>query len=196
MFKYKIIFLISIVATFLQLSSVATADFVFTVNSISEDEFSFTINGFFDDDATGDQQNWLAVKSDWTNNLESNVDWIDDTVGFDFLSNIPELIVVENTIAIDGFSPTTIVAATAFEPWGDAVYFDAGFDLTAGMFVAGTLTLQGKDLFDSSATNFQLLSGFDDIPLDWNRLEANAIPEPNSSLLILLTAVMLMFRPK
>ena len=171
--------------------SQSLADLTLTINALSADEFSFSINGVLEEDVMGDQRNWLAVKNDWSSNFGTNVDWIDDSAGFDLLENIPGLVVVENSIAIDGFAPvSTILAAGPFESWGDSIYFDAGFDLTAGTLVSGTLFVQADGLFDPSTDKIQLLSGFDDLALEWNRLEANAIPEPFSSFLFVPIAAL------
>ena len=148
------------------------AALILTINTLTRDEFSFTLSGTFDTDVVGDQRQWLAVKNDWTNNFGVNTDWLDDSLGFDFIDAAPWT-VVENSVLIDGLVPSTSVVAADGQTWGDAIYFShSGGDILAGMTVSGSVHVQGVGLFDDSITNLELLSGFDKFYGDWVRLEA------------------------
>jgi hypothetical protein len=155
------------------------AALVLTINSYNPGELSFTVSGTFDADVTGDQTDILAFKSDWSNNVGTNVDWIDDSVANGPLGS-SALTVVENSILIGGLATQTFVTGEAGNPWGDSIFFGADTitGILAGTAVSGTLTVTGADLFDPLAGNFQLASGFDDTTLDWVRLEASAIAVP------------------
>ena len=110
-------------------ASVATGMFVseghaalmLTINTLTADEFSFTLSGTFDMDVVGDQRQWLAVENNWTNNFGQNVDWIDDTVGIEYLE-FANITVIENSVRFNGPIPPENLVAADGRPWGDSFY--------------------------------------------------------------------------
>ncbi|VAX36386.1 hypothetical protein MNBD_PLANCTO03-1698 [hydrothermal vent metagenome] len=167
----------------------ALADLSLTINSLTANDFSFTVSGTFDSDVGGDQRTWLAVKPNWSTNFGVNVPWIDDSVGFTDLGDTA-FTINENSILINGLVPTQSIVAASGQEWGDSFYFDAGVDITAGMTVSGTLSVSLGGVFDSSlsASDFELLSGFDNTASDWYRQEAVA-PAPMTASLLALGGV-------
>ena len=149
-----------------------------TIDILTPDEFKFTLGGTFDADVVGGQRQWLAVKNDWTNNFGVNTDWLDASLGFTFIFDAPWT-VVENSVLIGGLVPIPSVVAADGQTWGDSIYFaHSGGDILAGTTVSGSVHVQGVGLFDDSITNLELLSGFDELFLDWVRLEAAPGPCP------------------
>ena len=148
---------------------------VLTINTYNANELSITISGTFDADVIGDGTDYLALKSDWSNNVGTNVPWIDDSVANGTLASSP-FTVVQNTISIGVGAMQYFV--TGQDTWGDSFYFRADGSILAGTTVSGTLTVTGSGLFDPLADNFQLASGFDNTTLDWVRLEASAAAVP------------------
>jgi len=159
-------------------ANAAIADLRLNIDRLTSSDFAFTVSGTFDSSVGGDQKNWLAVKPNWSTNYGVNVPWIDDSAGFGELGSSP-FTIHTNSIRINGTAPNLInVAATDVE-WGDSFYFRAPFDILAGMTVSGTLSVSLRGVFDDalSPSDFELLSGFDDVAGDWNRREAVA-PAP------------------
>ena len=167
----------------------AQGDLILTLDILTPDEFKFTLGGTFDADVIGDQREWLAVKNDWSNNFGVNTDWLDDSLGFEFIDRA-KWTVVENSVLIDGLVPEFSLVTASGDPWGDSIYFShSGGNILAGMTVSGSVHVQGVGLFDDSITNLELLSGFNNAVLDWVRLEAKAVPSPGALALLALGAV-------
>ena len=164
----------------------ASADLSLTINSLTPDDFSFSVSGTFDIDVAGDQRNWLAVKPNWSTSYGVNVPWVVDSVGFDNLGDTA-FSINENSILINGVAPVSSIVAADGSSWGDSFYFSAGFDILAGMSVSGTLSVSLNGAFDDSllASEFELLSGFNDTDVDWYRREAVAPTPMTASVLVL-----------
>ena len=165
-------------ALLLLLTFTANAALVIEINTYNTNEISFSISGTIDTDVVGEQKNWLAVKSDWGNNVGAMVDWIDDSVGQYHLESAPSLTIIENSITFDGANPFSSNVVAWRQEFGDAFYWDAGNNIQAGTVVEGTLSVSGANIFNASTNNFQLVSGFD--AGHWVRLEAETsiVPIP------------------
>jgi MYXO-CTERM domain-containing protein len=164
------------------LVSEAQAQLVFTVDIHTVNEFKATISGTFAANAIGDQMNWLAFKNDWSNNYGVMTPWLDDSLGFTSIGSAPWT-VVENSIMIDGQVPAASNVSAVGNTFGDSIYWGGGFNFLAGMAVTGSIHVQGAGLFDSSIQNLELMSGYDDTPGDWARLEA-VVPAPGALALL------------
>lgn len=165
-------------------ATVASAGLTLSINTLTSDQFSFSISGTFDADVIGDQRNWLAVKPNWSTNFGVNVPWMDDAIGN---ADIGVMFTVnENSLLFNGAAPNSS-SATGINEWGDSFFFDAGFDITAGTTVSGTVTVTRVGTFDDSLldSDFELLSGFDNTNRDWVRMEAVA-PAPGAAALLAL----------
>jgi len=150
---------------------VSQASLTLTIDSLTTDQLTFSISGTF---TTAPNENWLAIKNDWSNNQGYHTE---------LFSGIPT--VSFNSILIGGVAPGANIASGS-ETWGDSVYFSG--TMQAGTIVSGTLTLTGTGMFvPANLGNLQLVSGFTR-PAghdDWYRLESSSsIPEPASALLI------------
>ena len=157
------------------------ASLIFNINTYNPNELSFLISGTIDNDVEGEQKNWLAVKSNWSSNVGLTVDWIADSIGQSFLELAPGVTIIENTVTFGGVSPVSSNIVASKQLFGDAIYWDAGFDILAGTEVTGNLTISGTNIFKLPVSNFQLVSGFD--AGHWVRLEATApatVPLPAS----------------
>ena len=169
--------------------SQAHAALTLTVDTFTTSELKFSISGTFDSDVSGDQQNWIAIKHNWSNSSGINTDWLDDAIGFSGV-DFANWTVVENSITIGGAVPIASNVAATGETWGDSIYFK-NFNndpILAGTAVSGSFHVQGADLF-TVVSNLQLLSGFNDTTADWVRLEANAnVPAPASLGCLLMAA--------
>jgi hypothetical protein len=161
--------------------SQAHAGLTLTVDTFTTSELKFSISGTFDSDVIGDQQDWLAIKHDWSNSTGINNDWLDDSLGFSEVAAAGWTI-VENSITIGGAAPTQSNVAAAGQTWGDSIYFKNlnSNPILAGTAVSGSFHVQSANLF-SVVQNLQLLSGFNGTTNSWVRLEANAnVPAPAS----------------
>ena len=160
----------------LSLGAPARAAVIFTVTEFTSDTLSLTLSGTLDADTGGVQPGWLAIKNDWSNHVG---------VHTEFLNSIPTITV--NTIVIGGVAPlTTDIQNGASDAFADSIVFQnpngSGLPLFAGTSIAGTLTLSGAGAFSPTA-GLELLSGFGATG-DWARLEAAAVPEPTTALLL------------
>jgi hypothetical protein len=179
------------------LAGEARAALIFTIDTLTPNAFKFTVGGTFDADAIGTQKRWLAVKYDWSNNFGVSTPWLSDSLGFQEIQNAPWT-VVQNTIKINGSDPVQSNVESIGRSWGDSIYFDAGFDILAGMPVSGSLHVSGAGLFDNTINlaKLELLSGFvGEDNGDWARLEAPLVPEPATILLLALAGPALI-RPR
>ena len=149
------------------LPSVSQAALFLNINSYTTSEITLTIGGTLDSDAIGDQNNWIAIKNDWSNNFGVNTNW------FKTSPTCVHSLKINNTYA-------TVYLNNSTSYFADAVYFSIDSnDLLAGYSVSGSITLTGS-FIELSAVNLELLSGFDNTAKDWVRLEASAsvVPEP------------------
>jgi len=161
--------------------SQAHAGLTLTVDTFTTSELKFSISGTFDSDVIGDQQDWLAIKHDWSNSTGINSDWLDDSLGFSEVA-LAGWTIVENSITIGGAAPNQSNVAAFGQTWGDSIYFKNlnGDPILAGTAVSGSFHVQGADLF-TVVSNLQLLSGFNDTTQAWVRHEATAnVPAPAS----------------
>lgn len=161
--------------------SQAHAGLTLTVDTFTTSELKFSISGTFDSDVSGDQQNWLAIKHNWSNSTGINSDWLNDSLGFGEVA-IANWTVVENSITIGGAVPMASNVAADVQAWGDSIYFKNfnNAPILAGTAVSGSFHVQGANLF-TVVSNLELLSGFNDTAQDWERLEATAnVPAPAS----------------
>jgi hypothetical protein len=169
--KLLALFVAASIATGVVVSD-AHASLTFTINTLTTNEFSFTLAGTFDADVIGHQTQWLAIKNDWSNNVGQNTDWIAEYIGWEFLEDT-SLTVIENSVTFNGSPAASSVVSASGQTWGDSFHFNAGFGILAGTVVAGTLTVTGTNAFNPlSATNLQLLSGYDNANQEWVRLES------------------------
>ena len=144
----------------------AQATLTLTIDSYTTDELSLTISGTLDEDTNG---KYLAIKNDWSNNQGVHT----------------ELFVLtpscSHTITIGGAAPSEWHLRNTTETYTDALYFIEGTTtIPAGTEVSGSITFSGVGAFDPVSNNsIQLVSGFNNTTVDWDRLEATAvIPEP------------------
>jgi hypothetical protein len=178
-------------ATLLLLGALAPAAcgaLTLTINEATANSFSFTLGGTFDADTIGDQRNYLALKPDWTTNNGVNVPWINE-----FAPGL--LTVVQDTVAISG-EDIVISSVATFGQYGDSVFWQTGDTIEAGRAVSGTFYVTGTNHFNyASLTAFQLVSGFDNTQIDWERLEATtAVPEPSTALFGVLGLAVFLLR--
>ena len=159
----------------------ANADLILQVNTFNANELSITVSGTFDTDVTGDQPYWLALTNNWPN----SADWIADSVGFTSLASAG-LTVIENSITFDGLAPNSSIVSATDPTWGDSFYWsnNGTAAILAGTTVAGTLSVSGAGIFDTTSANLQLVSGFINSTGTWATLEADgtsvSVPEPGT----------------
>ena len=153
-------------------ANLADASLTLTIDTFTTSELKFTLSGTFDQDVIGDDTSLLGIKDNWSGNIGSNVDWINDGADLG--------IVVQNTIMIGGAVPARWLVAPSGQSWGDSIYFvNAGeAPILAGTSVTGTFHAQGDNLF-SLVSTLELVSGFSNASGDWARLEARAVPAPS-----------------
>ena len=73
-----------------------SAVLVIVINDASPTRFSFSLSGTLDENATGDQAQWIAIKPDWSTNYATHVEWMDSSLG--------SANVTEKTIQFSGHS--------------------------------------------------------------------------------------------
>jgi hypothetical protein len=152
-------------------ASVSNATLTLTIDSLTTGQLTFSISGTFD---TAPNEQWLAVKNDWSHNQGYHTEMFSGTPTVTF-----------NSLLINGVSASPSIAADS-QTWGDAVYFSG--TMLAGTAVSGTITLTGAGMFvPANLGNIQLVSGFTR-PVghdDWYRLESSsAIPEPATAMIL------------
>ncbi|MDA9337467.1 PEP-CTERM sorting domain-containing protein [bacterium] len=154
---------------------------VLNIDEATNDLLTITISGTFDETTVGDFPGYLALKRDWTGN---------EGVNTDFFLSTPT---IAHTVMIDSKTPSTAISVGNFS-YGDSFLFrntdGAGNDVTgtafaAGTTVSGTVTFTGTGIIDPTVVGeLQLVSGLNNTPFDFARLEAVASPEPSSTFLL------------
>lgn len=155
----------------------ASAGFVFTIDNYTTTELAFSISGTFDADTIGDNPGILAIKKDWSNNLNLHTElWAGaptittDTLKFNGIQHNTTINTVDDPNALYADS------LWLYNVGGDQAPFTAGFE------VSGSIVLTGNfDPILNPWSKIELVSGFYwDPPSsqtngDYARLEAVAV---------------------
>jgi hypothetical protein len=156
----------------------ASAALVLTIDNYTSTELSFSISGAFDADTIGDNPGILAIKKDWTNNLNLHTElWTGaptittDTLKFNGTQHNTTINTVDDPNALYADS------LWLYNVGGDQVPFTAGFEVSGSVVLNGTF-----DPILNPWNTIELVSGFYWEPPgsqtngDYARLEAVAVP--------------------
>ena len=159
----------------------ASASLVLAIDNYTSTELAFSISGLFDADTIGDNPGILAIKRDWSNNLNTPTElWTGvPTITQNVRFNDVQLPL--NFAAVD--DPTRFYADSLwfYNQGGDQDIFEAGTKVSGSIVLAGTF-----DPIANPGNTIQLVSGFNwfDRPNgDYARLEASPVPLPAAAWL-------------
>ena len=159
------------------------ADLVFTIDTYTENELTFSISGTFESDTTGNLPGFLAIKNDWSRNVGIHTEMFSQ-----------EPVVTANTLTIGGLAIPSIGVQNSASSFNDSIFIfnpvgGSTAPFLAGTVVAGSLTLEGPNVFSPTVNDsLELVSGFVNSNFDWARLEASAVPEPSTITFLSLVA--------